>query len=172
MPERLLTKPVAKHLIGEILRVEYIYKEYESLIGTTGIVAGWSRTVRGQANNTLVFIDLNDGSQLKGLQVVINNTLDNFPEILKSNTSYSFRIRGAFVKSPGKGQTIEMLVDNPVEHYVKILGTADNKKYPLVAKFHKAETLRDVAHLRPRTNLIGAVARVRNSCIMATHLFY
>jgi asparaginyl-tRNA synthetase len=65
-----------------------------------------------------------------------------------------------------------MLVNDPVEHYVKILGTADNKIYPLAAKFHKPETLRDVAHLRPRTNLIGAVARVRNSCIMATHLFY
>jgi len=65
-----------------------------------------------------------------------------------------------------------MLLDDNEEHYVKILGTADNKKYPLAAKFHKPETLRDIAHLRPRTNLIGAVARVRNNLIMATHLFF
>lgn len=65
-----------------------------------------------------------------------------------------------------------MLLDDDNEHYVKILGTADNKKYPLAAKFHKPETLRDIAHLRPRTNLIGAVSRVRNNLIMGTHLFF
>lgn len=65
-----------------------------------------------------------------------------------------------------------MLVNDVDNHYCKILGTADAKKYPLAAKFHKPETLRDIAHLRPRTNLISSVARVRNSCIMATHLFY
>lgn len=163
---------MAKHLIGEILRVEYVYSDYQSLIGTVGTVAGWARTVRNQANKTLVFIDLNDGSQMKGLQVVINNTMDNFPELLEAKTSFSFRIRGTFVASPGAGQTIEMLVKDPETHYVKVLGTADAKKYPLAAKFHKPETLRELAHLRPRTNLISSVARVRNSCIMATHLFY
>lgn len=83
----------------------------------------------------------------------------------------SFEIKGKLIKSPGKNQVIEMNV-SAEDHYVKIHGNCDNKNYPLAGKHVKPETLRDIAHLRPRTNLIGAVARIRNNLALATHLFF
>ncbi len=97
--------------------------------------------------------------------------MKNFEEVLKCGVASSFEIRGKLIKSPGKNQLIEMNV-SAEDHYVKIHGTCDNKKYPLAGKHLKAETLRDIAHLRPRTNLIGATARVRNNLSLATHLFF
>ncbi len=86
--------------------------------------------------------------------------------------SFSFRATGLFVKSPGKNQNIEMLCNDVETHIVKIFGGCDQKKYPLAKKHHKPETLREIAHLRPRTNLIGGVTRIRNSLLMASHIFY
>jgi len=85
----------------------------------------------------------------------------------------SFRIRGKLVKSPAKGQVIEVQVKDPKEHYVKVLGTnQDTKAYPLSKKGHTLEFLREIAHLRPRSKYISAMTRVRNSLAMATHLFF
>ena len=98
--------------------------------------------------------------------------MPNFEEISKCDVAASFKITGEFVKSPGKGQLIEVLVKDPAIHSVIIYGKSDNREYPLAKKHHKPETLRDIAHLRPRSNLISAVTRVRNNLALATHLFF
>lgn len=90
---------------------------------------------------------------------------------MKSGVATSFEIKGKLIKSPGKNQVIEMNV-SAATHHIKIHGACDNKNYPLAGKHLKPETLRDIAHLRPRTNLIGAVARIRNNLALATHLFF
>jgi asparaginyl-tRNA synthetase len=82
------------------------------------------------------------------------------------------KITGKFVKSIGQGQAIEVLCEDPENHEVEVCGECDPKFYPISKKYHKAETLREHCHLRPRTNLIGGVARVRNALAFATHLFY
>ena len=99
--------------------------------------------------------------------------MPNFEEISKVTTGSSFRIRGKLVKSPAKGQVIEIQVNDPESHYVKVLGTVkDSQEYPLSKKGHTLEYLRTVAHLRPRSKYISAMIRVRNSLAHATHLFF
>jgi len=155
------------------LRIEHVMKHHADYIDKSGIVAGWARTMRDAEKKTLVFIELTDGSAFQTLQVVVSNTFPNFEEILKCDVATSFRIRGKFVKSPAKGQAIEMQVNDPNEHYVKILGRNENtKEYPLSKKGHTKEFLREIAHLRPRTKFIGSVARIRNSLAFATHIYF
>jgi asparaginyl-tRNA synthetase len=84
----------------------------------------------------------------------------------------SFEFRGILVKSPAKGQLFELAVRDNASHYVRIFGKCDQGKYPLAKKNHSVEYLREVAHLRPRTNLIGSVTRVRHSLAIATHDFF
>ena len=92
---------------------------------------------------------------------------------MKAGAGASFRVRGKFVKSPAKGQPIEVLVNDPNTHYAKIVGAvSDTKNYPLSKKGHTLEFLRDIAHLRPRSRYLSAVTRARNSLAMATHLFF
>ena len=99
--------------------------------------------------------------------------MPNFEEVGKVTSGGSFRIRGKFVKSPANGQVIEVQVNDPENHYVKVLGTVvDSKEYPLSKKRHTLEFLRGVAHLRPRSKYISAMVRVRNSLAHATHLFF
>lgn len=93
--------------------------------------------------------------------------MDNFEDLLKCSTGTSFTVFGKFVKSPKDLQPLE-LTPNKVE----IVGTCDPKDFPLAKKKHSLEFLREIAHLRPRTNTIGAVARVRNNLASATHMFY
>jgi asparaginyl-tRNA synthetase len=171
--ERFIKKPVPNFLVGEILRLEHVMKQHEQYIDKTGIVAGWARTMRDAEKKTLVFIELTDGSCFQTLQVVVSNTLPNFEEIMKCDVATSFRIKGTFIKSPAKGQAIEMQVNNEANHYVKILGKNHNtKEYPLSKKGHTKEFLREIAHLRPRTKFIGSIARIRNALAFATHIYF
>lgn len=135
---------------------------------------GWVKTLRKQNNDQLVFVALSDGSSPNNLQVVIQNTMPNFSDLLNQNVAACLRIRGKLVKSPAQGQPIEMLVDDPVNHSVEILGAnLDVKGYPLGGKKkHTLEHLRNFLHLRPKTNFISAMSRVRNAIAMATHQFY
>jgi asparaginyl-tRNA synthetase len=99
--------------------------------------------------------------------------MENFETILKANIGASFQVKGTLIKSPAKGQLFELQVSKPDRgHFIKILGNCDPKKYPLSKKKHTVEFLREKAHLRPRTNLIGAVTRVRNNLAYATHQFF
>ncbi len=131
-------------------------------VNYTATVKGWVRTFR---NNQ--FIALNDGSTNTNLQVVVDfNTLDE--AILKRiTTSACIEATGQIVASSGKGQTIELIANS-----VTILGDSDPEKYPLQPKKHSLEFLREIAHLRFRTNTFGSVFRLRNALSFAIHRFF
>ncbi len=130
--------------------------------GTEVTVMGWVRTFR---NNQ--FIALNDGSTGNNLQVVLE--LGAFDEALlkRITTSASLKVQGVVVSSLGKGQTIELKAT-----LVEILGDSDSEKYPLQPKKHSLEFLREIAHLRFRTNTFGSVFRVRHALAFAVHQFF
>jgi asparaginyl-tRNA synthetase len=133
---------------------------------TTTTLNGWLRTKREQ--KTFTFIEITDGSSMNGLQVILNNTLPNYEtEIKRLNTGTSVTIEGTLVPSQGKGQRIEMQATSLIIH-----GESDPETYPLQKKRHSFEFLRDIGHLRARTNTIGAVFRIRNACSTAIHQFF
>lgn len=130
-------------------------------------VMGWVRT-RRDSKGGFTFLEVNDGSCLSNLQVIANDTLPNYrEEVLKLNVGSSIRISGTILPSPGKGQKWEMQADE-----IQVLGWADPETYPLQKKRHSFEFLRTIAHLRPRTNTFGAMARVRNAMSTAIHSFF
>ncbi|ROH84602.1 asparagine--tRNA ligase [Lonsdalea populi] len=131
-------------------------------------VRGWVRT-RRDSKAGISFIAVYDGSCFDSLQAVVNNNLDNYQnDILRLTTGCSVEITGRVVPSPGQGQSFELQATN-----VSVVGWVDDPDtYPMAAKRHSIEYLREVAHLRPRTNLIGAVARVRNTLAQAVHRFF
>ena len=128
------------------------------------LVNGWVRTRRDA--KTFSFIELNDGSCLKNLQVIADAGLANYAEIQHLTTGASVAIRGALIPSQGQGQKWEV---KTLE--VRVLGTAD-ASYPLQKKGHTAEFLREISHLRPRSNLFGSVFRVRSRLAYAIHQFF
>jgi asparaginyl-tRNA synthetase len=134
-------------------------------IGQSVIIQGWLRT-RRDSKGGFSFIELYDGSKFKGLQVIADSNLKNYDEITKLHTGASLAIKGKIIESPGKGQKYEMQAEE-----VTIYGNTD-ESYPLQKGRISFEKLREVAHLRPRTNAIGAVARVRSALSMATHKFF
>ena len=128
------------------------------------LVQGWVRTRRDSKDFS--FIELNDGSSLRNLQIIARNALPNYPEVQRLSTGASIAVRGALVASQGKGQSWEVLADS-----IEIIGTSDDT-YPLQKKGHTAEFLREIAHLRPRSNLFGCVFRVRSRLAFAIHQFF
>lgn len=133
---------------------------------TTTTVKGWVRTKREQ--KTFTFVEINDGSSMNGLQVVLNSDLPGYDEKIKQlNTGASLEVEGKLVPSMGKGQRIEMQATA-----LTVYGDSDPETYPLQKKRHSFEFLRDIGHLRARTNTIGAVFRVRNACATAIHQFF
>ena len=136
-------------------------------IGKSVKVCGWVRT-RRDSKGGFSFIELNDGSTFDSVQVLAENTLPNYEsEVLKLSIGSSVEVHGTVVESPGKGQTTEVKAAS-----VKVLGYADASTYPLQKKGTSFEFLRTIAHLRPRTNTFGAVARVRNEICRSIHNFF
>ncbi len=136
-------------------------------IGESVKLSGWVRT-RRDSKAGLSFIEVNDGSCLKNIQVIAPNTLSNYEsEILKLTIGSSIEVNGKIVESPAKGQSIEVNAES-----IKVFGYADSDEYPLQKKKTSLEFLRSIAHLRPRTNTFGAVARVRNELSLSTHKFF
>jgi len=131
-------------------------------------VRGWVRT-RRDSKAGISFIAIYDGSCFNPVQAVVNNSLTNYQdEVLHLTTGCSVEVTGTVVASPGQGQSFEIQATA-----VKVVGwVEDPDSYPMAAKRHSIEYLREVAHLRPRTNLIGAVARVRNTLAQAIHRFF
>lgn len=127
-------------------------------------VQGWVRTRRDSKDFS--FIELNDGSCLRNLQIIAKNTLPNYAEVQRLNTGASISVNGALVASQGKGQSWEVVADE-----IEIVGASDDT-YPLQKKGHTPEFLREIAHLRPRSNLFGAVFRVRSRLAFAIHQFF
>src|SRR3989442_9644272 len=127
-------------------------------------VQGWVRTRRDSKDFS--FIELNDGSSLRNLQIIARNTLPNYADVQRLATGASIIVSGALVASQGKGQKWELVADN-----IDIVGMADDS-YPLQKKGHTPEFLREIAHLRPRSNLFGSVFRVRSRLAFAIHQFF
>ena len=129
------------------------------------LVKGWVRTRRG--NKMVSFIALNDGSVIHNLQIVVDN--DKFEDDLlkKITTGSAIGVVGKLVQSQGKGQNVEIQASS-----IEVYGTADVDTYPLQKKGHSLEFLREIAHLRPRTNTFGAVFRIRHNMAIAIHDFF
>ena len=139
----------------------------EGQIGQEVEVRGWVRT-RRDSKKDFSFVELNDGSCLANLQVVIDAAVPDFERTIQDvTTGASVAIMGVLKESPGKGQRIELQATS-----LKVLGTADPQSYPLQKKRHSFEFLREIAHLRPRTNTFGAIARVRNALAVSIHHFF
>ncbi|PSO59956.1 MAG: asparagine--tRNA ligase [Cyanobacteria bacterium QH_6_48_35] len=129
-------------------------------------IQGWVRTKRELKG--FAFMEVNDGSYLANLQVVLEPELPNYEQLLKHlNVGASVEVTGVLAESQGKGQQIEMKAS-----LVKIYGEANPETYPLQKKRHSFEFLRTIGHLRSRTNTLGAVFRVRNACSSAIHQFF
>jgi len=132
----------------------------------TVTIQGWVRTKRELKE--FAFMEVNDGSCLANLQVILNPDVPDYQTILQQvNTGASVEVAGVLVPSPGKGQRIELRANS-----VQVYGEADPATYPLQKKRHSFEFLRTIGHLRSRTNTIGAVLRVRNACASAIHQFF
>ncbi len=128
---------------------------------------GWVRT-RRDSKQAFSFVELNDGSCMANLQVVIDANVPGYAEAIKLvTTGASIAIEGEIKDSPAKGQRIEVHAKS-----LRVLGEADPLKYPLQKKGHSFEFLREIAHLRPRTNTFGAITRVRNAASAAIHQFF
>src|ERR1700720_1347077 len=127
-------------------------------------VQGWVRPRRDSKDFS--FVELNDGSSLRNLQIIARNSLPNYADIQKLTTGASLRVSGALVASQGKGQKWELIARE-----IDIVGGSDYS-YPLQKKGHTPEFLREIAHLRPRSNLFGAVFRVRSRLAFAIHQFF
>src|SRR6056297_2860319 len=128
-------------------------------------VKGWVRTKRG--NKNIAFVALNDGSTINNIQIVID--IANFDEnvIKKTTTGASISVNGTLTKSLGKGQAVEIQAAE-----IELYGTADPETYPLQKKGHSMEFLREIAHLRFRTNTFGAVFRIRHAMAYAIHKYF
>jgi len=145
-------------LIRELLQSEPSDREV--------VAQGWVRTRRDARDFS--FLELNDGSCLKNLQVIAGRQLPGYEEtVLKLSTGCALRVTGRLTASPAAGQAVELTADN-----LAVLGWADPESYPLQKKRHSFEFLREIAHLRPRTNSLGAMLRVRNQLAQAVHHFF
>ncbi|MFR5132747.1 MAG: asparagine--tRNA ligase [Terrisporobacter sp.] len=148
----------------DFMEIKDLYRNKEEYIDKDVKVAGWIRTSRLSKN--LGFIELNDGSFFKNMQIIVDEKLENFKEIGKLPISSSILVEGKLVSTEGAKQPIEI-------HATKITveGESDNS-YPLQKKRHTVEYLRTIAHLRPRSNMFSAVFRVRSVAAYAVHKFF
>jgi asparaginyl-tRNA synthetase len=135
--------------------------EYESQV----LVKGWVRTKRG--NNAVAFIAINDGSIIHNLQIVIDVPSFDAETLRKINTGACIGVQGKLVESKGQGQKVEVLATK-----VELYGEADPEVYPLQKKGHSFEFLREIAHLRVRTNTFGAIFRIRHAMAFAIHKYF
>lgn len=144
--------------------IKDLYRNSESYVDQQVQISGWVRTVRD--SKTFGFIELNDGSFFKGVQIVFDQQLDNFKEIAKLPISASIRVKGDFILTPQAKQPFE------IKAFEVIIEGTSSPEYPLQKKKHSFEYLRTIAHLRPRTNTFSAVFRVRSLASYAIHKFF
>lgn len=144
--------------------VKDIYRNTDAYANQSVTIGGWVRTLR--SSKTFGFIEINDGSFFKGIQVVFDDSLSNFAEIEKVGVGTSLNITGTLVLTPENKQPFELKASE-----ITIEGTSPSD-YPLQKKRHTLEYLRTIAHLRPRTNTFSAVFRVRSLAAYAIHKFF
>ena len=148
----------------ETTEIRQIMREPEAYIGKRVELAGWIRNIR--VSKQFGFIELNDGSFFQNLQIVFEDKLDNFEEVGKLGISTALYVAGTIVASPGAGQKVELQAEEIV-----VEGSCPSD-YPLQKKRHTFEYLRTIAHLRPRTNTISAVFRLRSVLAYAIHQYF
>jgi len=144
--------------------VRKIYRNTEDFVGKDLMISGWVRTVR--SSNAFGFVEVNDGTFFKNIQVIFDDSLENFKEVSKMAVSSAIEVQGKLELTPDAKQPFEIKATK-----IEIVGSSDND-YPLQKKKHSIEFLRSKAHLRPRTNLFSAVFRVRSIAAFAIHKFY
>jgi asparaginyl-tRNA synthetase len=134
-------------------------------IGEEVLVKGWVRTKRTGKN--IVFIALNDGSTIKNIQIVVDTSIFDEDLLKEINTGASLAVKGTLVESMGQGQNVEIKAES-----IELYGKCDAETYPLQKKGHSMEFLREIAHLRPRTNTFSAVLRIRHAMAFAIHKYF
>lgn len=162
--------------VGGRALVSRILADGKELIGQTVTVCGWLKTKRDAGKGDFMFLEVNDGSCLSNLQVVVDSTVKGYESVTNAGgTGSSVRCTGLVVENQGSKQDVELLLNatlNPSAEVELFGGIDDPRTYALAKARQSPETLREVGHLRPRSNLIGAVARARSSLAMATHEFF
>src|SRR5436305_1840435 len=144
---------------------EYIKDILQRPVGTALTARGWVKTRRDSKG--IHFVQINDGSCFQDLQVVIDDGMIPEETLELITTGACVEVEGTLVESPAAGQAVELKAKNIIVH-----GPADPETYPLQKKGHTMEFLRDIAHLRARSNTFGAVFRVRNALSFAIHKFF
>jgi asparaginyl-tRNA synthetase len=134
-------------------------------VGKSVAVCGWVRSKR--ESKGFAFLVISDGSTQETLQLVISGEVSAFQQLHRCNTGAAIKVQGIIKESPAKGQKYEMEVS-----FLEVFGEADPEKYPLQKKGHTLEFLREISHLRPRTNTFGAVCRLRNILADSVHEFF
>lgn len=147
-----------------MLKVRDIFRDGQKYVNKEVELFGWVRKIRDQKK--FGFIELNDGSFFKGVQIVFEENLENFDEISRLSIASTIKVKGVLVESQGAGQALEVKATS-----IEIFQKAD-LDYPLQNKRHTFEYLRTIAHLRPRTNAFSAVFRVRSVLAYAIHKFF
>ncbi len=152
-------KDIRRTLVAKLL------SDSDLFIGREVDVKGWVRSRRG--NKYVQFVALNDGSTVKSLQIVFDLSKFSEEELKLVTTGSSIHVQGILVESAGKGQSVEIQADS-----LQVYGTASGEDYPLQKKGHSLEFLREIAHLRPRTNTFASVLRIRHALAYAIHKFF
>ena len=148
-----------------IMERSKIAKLLKAESGINTLVKGWVRTKRG--NKNVIFVALNDGSTVNNIQIVFDMSLFTEETLRPVTTGSCIAVEGTLVASPGGGQSVEISATNLV-----VYGTADPETYPLQKKGHSMEFLREIGHLRPRTNTFGCIFRIRHAMAFAIHKFF
>jgi len=150
---------------GNRMEIKKVHEVGACLVGKTITIAGWVKTGRFQENNTVVFLELSDGSTPNNFQVIVHKDVHDIKAVQSTGTAVV--VTGVIKAHPKREGVVEMLATA-----VPFVGACDASKYPLAKGRHPVEFLRTIAHLRSRTNLIAAIARVRNALAYATHRFF
>ena len=148
----------------ERILLKNLQKEYASLEGKDVVVFGWAKTIRD--SKAIGFIELNDGTAFKSCQIVVENNLENYSEIIKQGVGTAFKVIGEVIVTPENKQPFEIRAK-----HVEIAGTCSSD-YPLQKKRHSLEYLREIAYLRPRTNTFNAVFKIRSVAAYAIHNYF
>jgi asparaginyl-tRNA synthetase len=147
------------------IKIKELLANSEQYIDQKVLIKGWVRTKRG--NKHVAFVALNDGSTIHTIQLVFDLTNFTEDQLKDVSTGACLSASGKLVRSQGAGQTVEIQAET-----LEIIGVADPETYPLQKKGHSLEFLREIAHLRPRTNTFGAVLRIRHAMAFAVHQFF
>ena len=148
----------------KVSEVRSLYRQTSQYLNQEVTIQGWVRTLR--ASNAIGFIELNDGTFFKNVQIVFDPKLSNFDEVAKLPIATALTVSGTLVETPEAKQPFEMQASS-----ITVEATS-NQDYPLQKKRHSLEYLREIAHLRPRSNLFSAVFRVRSVAAFAIHKFF